>query len=852
MMSKHPVYIWIQSFVIVLSLSHTTAYAQTKKNEKEKRFEGLLNKLIAPGPLMEGHKNLEHKDCLSCHEPLGGVPNSKCLDCHRDIQRVVKANKGFHGFHRKKPCIECHKDHKGRNYNAVYVNQKTFNHNQTGFKLEGGHSKNKVKCEECHTKRRTKKPIRRNETRYFGTSNSCLSCHLSDSTHYFKGKYAKKECSECHGIVNWKYGTKFNHARETGYKLVGNHAKLDCAKCHAPKGPRSAKYKWPRLNQNACLSCHNDHHKNNVSKKFQNGRCDTCHSQISWPIANFNHNITGWPLNGAHAKTQCIDCHKQPSGRLQTSDKSFKFTGLKTSCASCHADYHGFSGKKSRKIGDLSQCQICHGESSFKQPLNFNHNLSTRFEITGMHKKNACFDCHVPTRTMSRKKPARPNERRLYYWKNLKSKSCENCHKSPHSNSFRKKFKNISCEGCHQTSGWKKIKLFEGSELDKKRSFHQKTRFPLTGKHQKASCSSCHNVKGKQVYRFPNADKNFCINCHTNVHKKQFSSTFSAKACSDCHTTNNFIKRKPFNHNSTRFRLTGRHKDIEQECSKCHKPTRNILPTKPPKRASQYRFEGRKEGFCFNCHANQHKDMFKSRFANRPCYSCHNTYGFERLNPFNHNQTSYPLLGKHKDVACEKCHTPTRKRYTTKPYNRKGLYQFPDLDRKGCISCHANPHKPSRGNNCAKCHSVRGWKQAANYHEHFTLNGVHLNLDCDSCHTSDRSLKGSSEDCMSCHYHEDIHHGQLNDCKTCHMQSFWEATTFDHNTTRFPLLGAHRLADCRACHNQGVYQGLPTDCSGCHASQALQVTAPSHAPARYGNCENCHNNFSFKGATSAQ
>src|SRR4051812_12799246 len=59
-----------------------TGDQEDKQERKGEASEGLLNKLLAPGQLIEGHKNLEHSRCLDCHEPRKGVPDSKCLKCH--------------------------------------------------------------------------------------------------------------------------------------------------------------------------------------------------------------------------------------------------------------------------------------------------------------------------------------------------------------------------------------------------------------------------------------------------------------------------------------------------------------------------------------------------------------------------------------------------------------------------------------------------------------------------------------------------------------------------------------------------------------------------------------------------
>ncbi len=42
--------------------------APTIGNADEPVAEGALNRLLAPGPLMKGHQELESSDCLKCHE----------------------------------------------------------------------------------------------------------------------------------------------------------------------------------------------------------------------------------------------------------------------------------------------------------------------------------------------------------------------------------------------------------------------------------------------------------------------------------------------------------------------------------------------------------------------------------------------------------------------------------------------------------------------------------------------------------------------------------------------------------------------------------------------------------------
>ncbi|MFW7378681.1 MAG: hypothetical protein ACOH5I_07740 [Oligoflexus sp.] len=898
-------------------------------------FEGLLNRLLAPGPLMKGHESLEHKDCLKCHEPAGGIPNRNCLDCHTDIDRAVKAQQGFHGLMNNQPCIECHADHKGREYDSTKVDEKSFDHSATGFLLEGGHSK--PTCKDCHTNKRSQKVIRPNETRFFGTSSSCISCHAKDDVHFFKGKFAKVECSECHNINAWKPAEAFNHGRETGYDLLGKHARISCNNCHAPRGPGSVKYEFPELKTRKCLTCHEDHHGNRLSPRFRDGSCDQCHNQEAWRLPQFNHSVTSFTLRGRHSQVSCAECHKQSPAVASRGRPFFNWAGLNQACASCHADYHGYQNQQGSRIGKLSECQTCHTELGWKNSITFNHDTQTRFPITGKHRQNQCFDCHIPNQQKVRGVKARPaptNIPRSYQFPELMKKTCETCHKSPHSDSFHRRFRGAPCSSCHTPDGWNIMVSGQGGILGGDRSFHDKTRFPLTGRHLQQSCGSCHVKNGKETYRFPNASKGFCINCHNNVHRNQFSKKTQTRSCGDCHTTTSFDKRLPFNHEETAFPLTGSHKRIAARCQECHKPSRMTLPTNPPKRANQYRFPGREKGFCenchtsvhkgqfrretvakscaschstttfgkllpfnhdmtrfkltgrhaqfkdrctdchkpsdkklptnppktahqfvfpnadkgfcVNCHTNQHRDMFRPKFFNKPCFECHTTINFSRLKRFNHRQTAFPIRGKHRQVSCKECHEPTRKRFSTKPFKRKGQFIFPNLARQNCQTCHIDVHQGSRGTECTKCHTEAGWEFADRFHRDFTLKGVHLNIACDQCHVNDRKLRGSSEECRTCHQHEDPHQGMLPQCGDCHTQTFWENPRFNHNLTLFPLVGAHRLTDCRSCHQQGVYQGLPSDCVGCHLQDALQVVTPNHNSPRYQSCDQCHNQFIFK------
>src|SRR5258708_27935569 len=73
--------------------------------------------------------------------------------------------------------------------------------------------------------------------------------------------------------------------------------------------------------------------------------CSNCHTYTSWkPIRSnpeFNHDQTGYPLRGMHAKVGCSQCHT-----------SLVFKNVSSQCADCHADIH--------RLQFGATCSSCH------------------------------------------------------------------------------------------------------------------------------------------------------------------------------------------------------------------------------------------------------------------------------------------------------------------------------------------------------------------------------------------------------------------------------------------------------------------------------------------------------------
>ena len=70
------------------------------------------------------------------------------LQCHTQFQARMAARTGLHALYQGRQCVECHKEHHGKNFPVVKFDVKSFNHSTVGFALQGGHLK--LSCQQCH------------------------------------------------------------------------------------------------------------------------------------------------------------------------------------------------------------------------------------------------------------------------------------------------------------------------------------------------------------------------------------------------------------------------------------------------------------------------------------------------------------------------------------------------------------------------------------------------------------------------------------------------------------------------------------------------------------------------------
>ena len=398
--------------------------------------------------------------------------------------------------------------------------------------------------------------------------------------------------------------------------------------------------------------------------------------------------------------------------------------------------------------------------------------------------------------------------------------------------------KNKDCIECHSDHNGRK---FDMVRFDEDAFNHDLTSYTLDGQHKIIDCKKCHvseNISDpklkKRDFTFMGLDQK-CLTCHDDFHQETLSND-----CIECHNTEEFRPADKFDHNDAKYILTGEH--LEVDCKECHPTT--IQNGKEFQQFTDVEFVD-----CKSCHEDPHLKQLPG-----DCKTCHTDKSFDTFigkNAFNHNATNFKLLGKHKQVDCFECHDLLPDPET--------IFQ----DRMGvlesqCISCHEDQHDSKFGNDCARCHQETGFTKlkSMNGFDHsvtdFPLEGLHANTDCIKCHSDGYSNEIEFTSCTTCH--EDFHEGQFlkkgtsPDCKECHtvVKGFEESyySLERHQTTVFPLEGAHVATPCYACHvseEKWTFRDVGQKCTDCHQDEHRSQFDVNGIT----NCQSCHINDSW-------
>src|SRR5271165_5651899 len=405
--------------------------------------------------------------------------------------------------------------------------------------------------------------------------------------------------------------------------------------------------------------------------------------------------------------------------------------------------------------------------------------------------------------------------------------------KSPHGAAL-----NIPCENCHSAQAWRPIRTIP--EFD-----HNKTSYPLRGLHEKVKCVECHV---KPV--FTDVGKN-CADCHADIHLRRLGSD-----CAQCHTVLGWqVSVNQIRDHQNRFPLLGAHAAVQ--CDECHKG------------AAVGRYEGLSTE-CVSCHLTDYqKTNNPPHLANTAVFSttCNMCHSFDSwLNAkFDHTTTGFLLTQGHANVPCLSCHIGNNYHLMIAPT---------DCGNSGCHLTTwqqtNNPPHTSAGAifaaaNCSNCHTTATWNTATFDHSTtgFPLTQGHANVACTACHLNNNyNLQIAPTACgtSGCHLTTwqktttPVHSTSgpafaVGNCANCHTTAGWDAASFDHSVTGFPLVGTHLTTPCAQCHVNNNYSLTSGDCLGCHqaawqSTTTLGGTVPNHITAGFPStasaCSSCH------------
>ncbi|MEI8290414.1 MAG: DUF6079 family protein [Verrucomicrobiota bacterium] len=452
------------------------------------------------------------------------------------------------------------------------------------------------------------------------------------------------------------------------------------------------------------------------------------------------------------------------------------------------------------------------------------------------------------------------------------AESCTKCH------SYTGQIPDAKCEQCHVDIRERRVKLagyhgtFNGDcrichhehpsatnsiiPPFREKFTHDLAAFKLEGKHAKVECDACH----KKLHPPVAADKPItagiyfiglksekCSDCHRDQHNGQF-----AVACEKCHTVNGWTGRElKFVHGQdSSYPLLGKHTAVA--CAKCHQPNPSDAAL------GTATFKGLAHD-CRNCHEDPHRKQFAAG-----CETCHTPSSWKKeALKFDHTRDSkYPLVARHAEVACAKCHVPPTPKEPLASALFHGL-------KSECADCHKDPHNGQFERNCTRCHPVpNNWtgKQlqfAHNRDSQFHLDGKHAAVDCVKCHKpepvggklSSAKFKGLGTTCDACHsVKHPPEYGAT--CVSCHAIDRWIKTRpgvdhiLKHEIQGEQLLEKHLSAKCDACHNPARVTMLEMprqtqfECVACH-----KANEDPHKGTLGENCTKCHSTIAWKGET---
>ena len=427
---------------------------------------------------------------------------------------------------------------------------------------------------------------------------------------------------------------------------------------------------------------------------------------------------------------------------------------------------------------------------------------------------NKCLDCHTEIQSLL------SENRGFHSSLELTNQDCTTCHNEHHGRKFQ-------------------MIRFDQNTFD-----HSLTGYDLDGEHGIQECKACHKpefIVDPEIRKRPNTFLGLnqrCLTCHEDFHQETLGND-----CASCHDLDGFRPAAYFNHDESEFPLRGAHEDVE--CLLCH----------PMENRNGFEFQvftGLSFSNCIDCHNDPHSFEFSLN-----CVTCHSENSWTQFvgqNSFNHEITGFELKGSHKSIDCFTCHNA----------DLSVVNIFSDhkgIETSNCLECHEDVHEGKFGLDCVSCHNEESFflLNDMDLFDHnltdYPLEGLHVEVDCKSCHVSERYTEDISfASCFDCH--EDYHQGDFvlegiqRDCDECHtLENDFSYTSYgltQHQDSDFPLEGAHIATPCFSCHlseDQWEFKSIGHSCIDCHDDIHQGFISESFYPNK--DCTNCHNSNSW-------
>ncbi|HYL22693.1 MAG TPA: hypothetical protein VEU74_13080 [Gemmatimonadales bacterium] len=317
----------------------------------------------------------------------------------------------------------------------------------------------------------------------------CATARAQQQTGNPHGKLVE-ECAVCHSPEAWTpalISPQFDHGKH-GLVLAGAHAQAACRSCHASLDFHGA--------ARDCVSCHKDIHHGELGSDC--ARCHTARNFLDRTLMVRAHQLTRFPLSGAHLALDCETCH------TPMAQGNLTFVNLRTQCVECHLPQFQTAKAPDHIAGGFSSaCSECHAPTIWTA-ARFNHS-STGFPLTGGHSGLACALCHGDG---------------VYAGK---STACVSCHLQAYNTTNNPNHAgagfSTACETCHTTApGWAPAN-------------YNHTFFVLP--HHTAQCYDCHATA-------TNYATFVCTVCHTQAqtdphHTGVSGYVWNSTNCYQCH-----------------------------------------------------------------------------------------------------------------------------------------------------------------------------------------------------------------------------------------------------------------------------------------------------------------------------